>query len=162
MDMQLIDWTLRLTTLAYIAAAILFILALVGLTVLVASALFSRRTGIAAPLLLLVLGIVASFTPWIPDVELTNEVVLLGVLPPILFASGRNVPVIELRRNLKPIAWLSIVMVIVPAVLVGVIVHLLFCEISLPLAIALGAAVSPIDAVAATSIGRRLGLPDRL
>lgn len=140
----------------------LIVLALVGLTVLVASALFSRRTGIAAPLLLLVLGIVASFTPWIPDVELTNEMVLLGVLPPILFASGRNVPVIELRRNLKPIAWLSIVMVIVPAVLVGVIVHLLFCEISLPLAIALGAAVSPIDAVAATSIGRRLGLPDRL
>lgn len=32
MDMQLIDWTLRLTTLAYIAAAILFILALVGLS----------------------------------------------------------------------------------------------------------------------------------
>ncbi len=140
----------------------LIVLALVGLTVLVASALFSRRTGIAAPLLLLVLGIAASFIPWVPDVELSNEVVLLGILPPILFASGRNVPAIELRRNLKPIAWLSIVMVIVPAVVVGLIVNALFSEISLPLAIALGAAVSPIDAVAATSIGRRLGLPDRI
>lgn len=138
------------------------ILALVGLFVLIGTALLSRRTGIAAPLLLLALGIVASFTPWVPELKLNDEVVLLGILPPILFASGSGVPVTELRRNVRPIIWLSGVMVIIPALVVGFAIHLLFPEISLALAIALGAAVSPIDAVAATSIGRRLGLPDRI
>ena len=140
----------------------LVILALAGLFVLIGTALLSRRTGIAAPLLLLALGIVASFTPWVPELKLNDEVVLLGILPPILFASGSGVPVTELRRNVRPIIWLSGVMVIIPALVVGFAIHLLFPEISLALAIALGAAVSPIDAVAATSIGRRLGLPDRI
>lgn len=58
------------------------ILALVGLFVLIGTALLSRRTGIAAPLLLLALGIVASFTPWVPELKLNDEVVLLGILPP--------------------------------------------------------------------------------
>lgn len=64
------------------------ILALVGLFVLIGTALLSRRTGIAAPLLLLALGIVASFTPWVPELKLNDEVVLLGILPPDFVCIG--------------------------------------------------------------------------
>lgn len=140
----------------------LILLGLFGITLLVLSALASRRTGIAAPLVLLLLGIAASYVPWLPELQLTEEMILLGVLPPLLYASGSNVPVMDLRRNITSIAWLSGVMVIIPALIIGYVTHLVFPEISLPLAIALGAAVAPTDAVAATSIGKRLGLPDRI
>ena len=53
-------------------------------------------------------------------------------------------------------------MVIVSAVVIGAVVHWVFPSISFALAIALGAVVSPTDAVAATAIGRRVGLPPRL
>src|SRR5699024_4341374 len=81
---------------------------------------------------------------------------------PLLYSSAVRLPVTDFRRNVRMIAWLSVVMVIVTAVVIGVVVHLVFPDISLPLGIALGAVVSPTDAVAATSIGKRLGLPHRL
>lgn len=50
----------------------------------------------------------------------------------------------------------------VTALVVGGFLYLVFPDLSLPAAIALGAVVSPTDAVAATSIGKKLGLPPRL
>jgi monovalent cation/hydrogen antiporter len=52
--------------------------------------------------------------------------------------------------------------VITSAVIVGFVVHALLPQIPLALGIALGAVLSPTDAVAATAIGKRLGLPHRL
>lgn len=140
----------------------IFLLIATCLTAVIFAAKSSARTGIAAPLLLLGVGIAASFPEWIPSVALEPELVLAGFLPPLLFASATNMPVVDLRRNAGMIAWLSMVMVVVPAVLIGLVVHALFPEISVPLAIALGAVVAPTDAVAATSIGKRLGLPPRI
>ncbi|GAB47680.1 cation:proton antiporter [Mobilicoccus pelagius] len=140
----------------------IFLVALAGLTVLVLAAMFSRRTGIAAPLLLLALGIAAGVTPALPNVELAPEVTLAGVLPPLLYASSSQMPLVDLRRNLRMISWLGVVMVLVTALVVGGVVHLVFPEIPFALAVALGAVVSPTDAVAATAIGKRLGLPHRL
>jgi CPA1 family monovalent cation:H+ antiporter len=133
-----------------------------GLAVVIAATVFSRRTGIAAPLLLVALGIAAASTPWVPDIEVEPELVLAGVLPPLLYSSSLRLPVIDLRRNLGMITWLSVVIVVASAFAVGAAVHLCFPQIPFPLAVALGAVVSPTDAVAATSIGKRLGLPNRL
>ena len=140
----------------------IFLVALAGLSVLVLAAMFSRRTGIAAPLLLLALGITVGLTPALPDVELGPEVILVGVLPPLLYASSAQMPLVDLRRNIRMIVWLSVVMVILTALVVGTVVHLVFPQIPFALAVALGAVVSPTDAVAATAIGKRLGLPHRL
>lgn len=133
-----------------------------GLAIMIAASVFSRRTGVAAPLLLVGLGIAASYAPGTPSIDIEPELVLAGVLPPLLYASAVNLPVIDVRRNAGMIAWLSIVMVIVTALVVGVAVHAVVPDISLGLAVALGAVVSPTDAVAATAIGRRVGLPPRL
>lgn len=129
---------------------------------MIAASVFSRRTGVAAPLLLVALGIGASFLPSTPTIHVEPELILAGVLPPLLYASAVNLPVIEVRRNLGLIVWLSVVMVIVSALAIGAVVHWVFPEISFALATALGAVVSPTDAVAATAIGRRVGLPPRL
>ncbi|MEV8376039.1 sodium:proton antiporter [Kribbella sp. NPDC056861] len=133
-----------------------------GLAIMIAASVFARRTGVAAPLLLVGLGIGASYLPGTPTIELEPELVLAGVLPPLLYASAVQLPVLDVRRNLALIAWQSVVMVIVSALAIGALVHALFPAISFALATALGAVVSPTDAVAATAIGRRIGLPPRL
>ena len=138
-----------------------FAIVLLALAVIVGASLLSRRTGIAAPLLLVALGIGASFVPAVPDVLIEPEWVLAGVLPPLLYASSVKLPVIDFRRNFAMIGWLSVVMVVGTAVAIGLVVHAAF-DVPLALGIALGAVVSPTDAVAATSIGKRLGLPHRL
>ncbi|WP_028659145.1 cation:proton antiporter [Nocardioides insulae] len=133
-----------------------------GLAIMIAAAVFARRTGVAAPLLLVTLGILASLVPGAPTIEVDPELILAGVLPPLLYSSAVELPVIDLRRNFGLIAWLSVAMVIISALVIGVAVHWVFPDIPLGLAIALGAVVSPTDAVAATAVGRRLGLPPRL
>ncbi len=133
-----------------------------ALVIMIAASVFARRTGVAAPLLLVGLGIGASYLPGAPGIALDPELILAGVLPPLLYSSAVNLPVIDFRRNFRLISWLSVVMVIVSALVIGAVVHWLFPEISFPLAVALGAVVSPTDAVAATAIGRRVGLPPRV
>ncbi|WP_112238508.1 cation:proton antiporter [Kribbella monticola] len=133
-----------------------------GLAIMIAASVFARRTGIAAPLLLVALGIAASYLPSTPAIHLEPEIILAGVLPPLLYSSAVQLPVLDVRRNFGLISWLSVVMVIVSALAIGGLVHALFPSISFALATALGAVVSPTDAVAATAIGHRAGLPPRL
>ncbi|HEY4571389.1 MAG TPA: sodium:proton antiporter [Kribbella sp.] len=133
-----------------------------ALAIMIAASVFARRTGVAAPLLLVALGIAASYLPSTPVIHLEPEIILAGVLPPLLYSSAVQLPVLDVRRNFSLIAWLSVVMVIVSALAIGGLVHAIFPSISFALATALGAVVSPTDAVAASAIGHRLGLPPRL
>ncbi|MGX6448464.1 cation:proton antiporter [Patulibacter sp. S7RM1-6] len=138
------------------------LIAVVGVASLVAVARFSERIGLASPLLLVLVGAVLSFVPGVPTIEVEPEWVLAGVLPPLLYSAAVNMPATDFRRNFKAIAGLAGVLVVVTTVAVAVLIHALLPEIGWPTAFALGAVVSPTDAVAATSIGRRLGLPSRL
>ncbi len=140
----------------------LALLAVLGLVLVVGVSMLSGRIGVAAPLLLVVLGIGIGYVPGVPPVSLDPEIILLGILPPLLYSAAVNVPILDLRRNVGPIAGLSVVLVIVSAVAIGALLHLVVPQIPLAAAIALGAVVAPTDAVAATSIGKRLGMPPRL
>ncbi|KIP53137.1 cation:proton antiporter [Leucobacter komagatae] len=140
----------------------LALVAVAAVVVLVGVSLVSGRIGIAAPLVLVVVGIGIGYLPWVPLIEIDPEIILLGVLPPLLYAAAMNVPFVDFRRNLRPVADLSVLLVILSALLVGWILHLAVPVLPFPAAVALGAVISPPDAVAATSIGKRLGLPDRI
>lgn len=123
---------------------------------------FASRIGVAAPLALVVVGIALAVIPGTPEIELEPELILTVVLPPLLYAAALQVPFVELRRNLRVIGFLSVVLVVVSAAVAGLVVHALLGGVGLALAIALGAVVSPPDAVAAISLGKRLGLPPRI
>lgn len=133
----------------------------VGLVLVVGAGAFAKRLGIAAPLLLIVAGVGLSYLPGAPTV-VPYEVILVGLLPPILYAAAITVPVVDLRRNLGSISALSVALVVVSAFGTGVILFALFPDLNLAAAIAIGAVISPTDAVAATALGKRLGLPSRL
>lgn len=140
----------------------LSLVAVAALVVMVAVSILSRRIGIATPLILVVLGIGIGYLPGMPQLDIRPEIILVAVLPPLLYSAAVNVPVLDLRRNLGPIAGLSVVLVIVSALVIGLLLHLIVPAIPLAAGVALGAVVAPTDAVAATSIGKRLGLPPRL
>lgn len=121
----------------------------------------ARKFNLPAPLALMVVGIAVSFVPQIPEVHLTAEVVLLGLLPPLLYAAAIRSSVIDFRAQARAIALLSVGLVVITALGIGLIVHLL---LPVPFAVgaAIGAVVAPPDAVAATSVARRVGLPRRI
>ncbi|MFC5503601.1 cation:proton antiporter [Lysinimonas soli] len=133
-----------------------------GVVVVVAAAAFSKRLGIAAPLLLVVIGIGYSYIPGVPQIHVDPHVILAGVLPPLLYGAAVNVPLVDFRRNFGSITGLSVLLVLVSALVTGFVLFVILERLDLGAAIALGAVISPTDVVAATAIGKRLGLPPRL
>ncbi len=121
----------------------------------------AERIGLSAPLLLVLVGIAGSFVPFIHEPELSADLVLFGLLPPLLYSAALKTSVIDFRSNLRSIGYLSVLLVVVTALGVGLVAWLLL-PIPFAAAFALGAVVAPPDAVAATSIARRVGMPRRL
>jgi CPA1 family monovalent cation:H+ antiporter len=139
------------------------LIAVVGVVTVVAVAAFSKQLGVAAPLVLVVVGVATSFLPGLPtELIVPSWVILSLVLPPLLYSSAVQVQLTDFRRNLGTISTLSVFLVIATALVVGFLLHALLPGLDLGSAIALGAVVSPTDAVAATSIAKRLGLPTNL
>ncbi|SES42682.1 sodium/proton antiporter, CPA1 family [Pedococcus cremeus] len=121
----------------------------------------SRRLGLSAPLALIVTGVVGSYLPFIPEPRLSSEVVLVGLLPPLLYAAAIRTSLVDFRANKAVIGSLSVGLVVFTALGVGVVAWWLL-PIPFVVAFALGAVVAPPDAVAATAVARRIGLPRRL
>ncbi|MFJ9028028.1 Na+/H+ antiporter [Streptomyces sp. NPDC102274] len=139
---------------------VLPLIALVAGSAVIAGA--ARRTPVAAPLLLVAAGLVASYVPGVPDYTLDPDIVLPLVLPPLLYTAAVDSSYLDLRANIRPVALLSVGYVLFATVAVGWLVYLLVPDLPLTAALVLGAVVAPPDAVAATAIARKLGLPNRI
>ena len=135
------------------------------LLLLVAVALIvtlARRLNVPYPILLILGGLVLAAIPWVPDIELDPEIVLVIFLPPLIFAAAWQTPVHDLRRNLRPVLLLSVGLVVFTALVVGAVLQWLVPGLPLAAAISFGAIVAPTDAIAATSVLRRLAVPRRV
>jgi len=135
------------------------VLALVATVATVAG--LARRYDVSAPLLLTRTGVAASYLPFVPAVHLSAEVVLVGLLPPLLYAAAIRSSLVDFKDNRRAIGFLSVGLVVFTALGVGLVAWLLL-PVPFSAAFALGAVVAPPDAVAATTIARRIGLPRRL
>ncbi|WP_151523812.1 Na+/H+ antiporter [Serinicoccus kebangsaanensis] len=140
---------------------IALVLVLLALVVIIGETL-SQRLGAPAPLLLTVIGVGLSFLPGVPEIHLQPEIVLIGLLPPLLYTASLSTSLVDLKANLRPIMLLSVAAVLVTMVAVAVVTKALLPDIGWPVALAIGAIVAPPDAVAATAVGRRIGLPRRV
>jgi monovalent cation/hydrogen antiporter len=130
--------------------------AVAGLSVL------ARVVRVPYPILLVLGGLVLGFLPGMPAVELPPELVLVAFLPPLLYWSGFFASPRDLRADVRTISLLAVGLVLATAVAVAVTAHALVDGMTWPVAFALGAIVSPTDPLAASAIGRRLGVPRRL
>jgi Na+/H+ antiporter len=131
------------------------------LAVLVVVAVAARRLNTAPSILLVIAGVGLALTPGLPRIELAPELVLLGILPPLIYSAGVAMSWREFRFNLRPITLLAFGCVLFTTCAVALAVHGL---LGMPLAVGfvLGAIVAPPDVVAPLAIARRLGLPRRI
>jgi Na+/H+ antiporter len=140
--------------------AALDILGLVAVVGFVAAG--ARRLGWAEPLVLVVVGVGISFIPHVLDIVITPDLVLVGFLPPLLYAAAIRTSLVDFRANRRPIVLLSVGLVAFSTVTIGLVSWWVVPGISLAAAFALGAVVAPPDAVAATTVARRVGMPRRI
>jgi monovalent cation/hydrogen antiporter len=131
------------------------------LAVTAAMGVAARRLDLPPAILLVVAGIVLALIPGLPRVELAPEFVLLIILPPLIYDAAVAMSWREFRFNLRPIALLAIGCVLFTTAIVATAAHYLI-GFPWPVGFALGAIVSPPDAVAPISIGRRLQMPRRI
>lgn len=137
------------------------LIAVAAAVVVIAVTALAPRAGVAAPLLLMLIGVGVSFVPAVEAIEIDPEVVLAGVLPALLYASAASFPSMDFRRDFTAISGMSVLLVVLSAVVLGVVFSWVVPGVGLAAGIALGAIVSPTDAVA-TSIIKRLGAPRRV
>ncbi len=131
------------------------------LLAIAALAVLARLVRVPYPVTLVLGGAAIGFLPGIPSVELDPDLVLLIFLPPLLYGAAFFTSVRDLRRNAKPIAELSIPLVLVTMAAVALVAHEVV-GLDWGPAFVLGAIVSPTDAVAPAEIMRRIGAPRRL
>jgi Na+/H+ antiporter len=131
------------------------------LAVLVVVAVVARRLDTAPSILLVIAGVALALLPGLPRIELAPELVLLGILPPLIYSAGVAMSWREFRFNLRPIAMFAFGCVVFTTCAVAAAAHYI---LGMPLAVGfvLGAIVAPPDAVAPLAIVRRLGVPRRI
>jgi Na+/H+ antiporter len=122
----------------------------------------ARKIFIPYPILLVIGGLILSVIPGLPAVTLSPDLVFLVFLPPILWAAAYFTSWREFRSNLRPISLLAVGLVLATTAAVAAVAHAMLPGMGWAEAIALGAIVSPPDAVSATAIGRRLRIPRRI
>ena len=127
-----------------------------------AIAALARRRGVAAPILLVLTGLAASYIPGVPEFRLNPDLILFAVLPPLVYTTALESSYLNLRDNVRTLALLSVGLVLFTAVVVGGAARLDVPGLPVAAAITLGAILAPTDAVTTASIGRQLHLPRRL
>jgi Na+/H+ antiporter len=140
--------------------AVVWVVVFVVVTVTITG--FSGRVGWSAPIALILVGAVASFIPGVPHLAIDPELVLYGVIPPLLFAAAIRTSFRDVRARNDSILTLSVGLVAFTVVVVGFAAWMLMPAIGLAAAFALGAVVAPTDAVAVSAVAGRVALPRRL
>ena len=122
----------------------------------------ARRLHIPYPVLLLIGGLAIGSIPGVPRIEVEPDTVLLLVLPPIVYVAAFFTPIRSFKADLGNISSLAVGLVLASTFVVAGVALTLIPAITVPVAIALGAVVSPPDEVAATAVMERLAVPRRL
>jgi Na+/H+ antiporter len=114
------------------------------------------------PILLVLGGLALGFAPGLPEIDLPPDLVLVGVLPPLLYGAAFFTSLRDLRANVRPVGLLAVGLVLLTMVVVAVVAHTIVPGLPWAAAFVLGAVVSPTDPIAATAIMHRLGVPRRI
>ncbi|MCU0450308.1 MAG: Na+/H+ antiporter [Bernardetiaceae bacterium] len=135
---------------------------IVLLTITTFLAVVADKTRFPFPILLILVGMLFSQVPWIPQISLAPELVFFIFLPPLLHFSAWGVPWADFKANLRPIGLAGVGLVFFTTALVAWAAHQWVPGLGWPEAFVLGAIVSPPDAVAAAAATEGLGLHKRI
>jgi Na+/H+ antiporter len=137
--------------------------ALVGLLFAVALLAWGARAiGVPYPVVQVLGGLGLTFIPGAPEVHLDPDIVFLIFVPPLVSAAAYYAGHKRLRDRAPELTLLAIALVAATVGAAAMVVHELVDGMTWPAAFALGAAIAPTDAIAATAVFRRIGAPDRV
>ncbi|MEX3984774.1 Na+/H+ antiporter [Paraburkholderia sp. EG287A] len=139
-----------------------FKLVLLSLIAIIALELLAKRLRLPPAAALLVGGAAMAFAPGLPPVVIDPDLVLIVFLPPLLMDGAYFFVWSDFKRHLAPILLFAIGAVAFTTWAVGVVAHWAVPSLPWAACFALGAVVSPPDAVAAKAVLERLALPRRL
>jgi Na+/H+ antiporter len=139
---------------------VVFAIAVAALVVALTA--LARRLPVPTPILQVIAGFVVGMVPTVAIPELDPSLVFFVFLPPILWSAAMFTSVRDFKRNIGSIGLLAVGLVLVTTAAVAIVARHLFPGLPWPVAVALGAIVSPPDAVAATAIVSRLPVPRRV
>ncbi|MBC7841746.1 MAG: Na+/H+ antiporter [Gemmatimonadaceae bacterium] len=131
-------------------------------TLVIAITALARRLPIPSPILQVIAGLGLGFIPGMPVPQLEPDLVFFVFLPPILWAAAFFTSVREFKQNLRPISLLAVGLVFVTTAVVAIAARALLPGLPWAVAVAIGAIVSPPDAVAAAAVVSRLPVPRRV
>ena len=140
----------------------LFTLAVAIAIVMIIGRVVASRLEVPEAIVLVVLGVLASLIPQVPNIDLPPNLVLFLFLPPLVYNAAFFSAPRETRENAVPITALAFGATAVTILAVGWVATLILPEIGWAAALAFASAVAPTDAVAATSVLNRLGAPHRI
>jgi Na+/H+ antiporter len=127
-----------------------------------AFAALARKLQTPYPIVLVIAGLLLGFVPGIPRITLDPDLIFLVVLPPLLYSAAVVTSWRDFSKNLVSIGMLAFGLVGFTVASVSVAGPWLFRGFDWRIGFVLGAAVATTDAIAATSIAKRVGLPKRL
>src|SRR6478672_2550684 len=125
-------------------------------------AVLAHKIALPYPIVLVLGGLALGFVPRLPAVNLNPDVVFYFFLPAIIYPAALFTSWRDFRRDLRPILLLAVGLVLATMVSVAWIAHTLIPSLPWAAAFALGAIVSPPDAIAATAVIKRLSVPQRI
>jgi CPA1 family monovalent cation:H+ antiporter len=135
---------------------VLLLMLVAGLVVL------ANRWAVPYPVVLVLGGLVLSFVPFLPIIRLDPNLVLFFFLPPLLYPAALFASWRDFQRNLRAILFLAIGLVLATTTVVAWVAHSFIVGLPWAAAFALGAVVSPPDAIAAEAVLKRLRVPVRI
>ena len=138
------------------------VFAIVVAVLVVSLTALARRLPIPTPILQVLAGFGVSQIPGVAIPQLDPNLVFFVFLPPILWSAAMFTSLREFKRNIDKIGTLAVGLVVVTTAIVAMVARHLFPDMPWAVAVALGAIVSPPDAVAATAIVSRLPVPRRV
>jgi CPA1 family monovalent cation:H+ antiporter len=122
----------------------------------------ASRLNTPYPIVLVIAGLLLGFVPGIPKITLDPDVTFFVVLPPLLYSAAWNISWREFSYNLVSIFFLAVGLVIFTVLGVAEVAQRFLPGFDWRMGFALGAVVAPTDAIAATAVARRIGLPKRI
>lgn len=125
-------------------------------------AALAKRLRTPYPIILVTGGLILSFLPHAPRIELNPDIVFLVIIPPLIFSSAFLTSWRDFRYNLVPILMLAFGLVGFTVFGVAAACRWILPGFDWRMGLVLGAVVSTTDAIAATAIAQRLGLPKRI
>jgi CPA1 family monovalent cation:H+ antiporter len=140
----------------------LIVITLALLLAVAAVAAIGKWIGAPLPLLLVAGGVCLSFLPRFDSLTIEPDIFFLLFIPPLLFADGWLIPKRDLLKVMRPVLLLAFGLVFLTVLAVGYLMHWLVPDLPLAAAFALGAVISPTDAVAVRAVTSRLAIPSRV